>query len=610
MSNFPILQLVPLALRQWRVLVVSILLGLLYYAAIIVVSGASAVIIGGVIAGTRPAELAFNISLMAASVGVAAFLIWAWMVYVHDFAYAILASLRVQMFAGLTRLAPRLVLGGRTGDIGSALMNDVELIERFFSHAIADYVIAAVIVVGGAIVLAQIHPLLGVILIAATGLISTIPFWLARTAERQGMRIRRELGSLTADLVDSIQGMKDLVAFGQFDRFIQRLDRRTVSIGEFQRDYGRRVGLEAGVTDMIQSAAMLAIIGCSAWLVAKGEVAVELYPLAVVLVGACLMPVLAVTQVAREFGDVAASAARTIPIAKAAASVLESTPQRVIEVSEWSIEFDAVRFSYDASRGDALQDVSFRVAQGETVAITGRSGAGKSTCINLLLRLWIADGGTISVGGTDVREWSDEQIREVVATVPQDVYLFNVSILDNIRLGAPSATVEEVEIAAKSAQAHDFISSLPDGYHSLCGERALKLSGGQRQRIAIARAILRNAPILVLDEAASNLDVENEVAIRTAMKAASRGRTTLIVAHRPETVQSADRVIVLDRGRCVQVGSHESLLETAGPYAEIFSSDDGPVGQKDAGLPTVTSKFTELASEAGGLGKRTDDIGR
>lgn len=214
--------------------------------------------------------------------------------------------------------------------------------------------------------------------------------------------------------------------------------------------------------------------------------------------------------------------------------------------------------------------MSFQVKAGETVALVGHSGTGKSTCANLLLRFWDVKDGSISIGPHDIRSFTQKGLRDLIAVVPQEIYLFNTTILDNIRFGKPGAEENDVIRAAKAALAHDFIAALPDGYNTAAGERGAQLSGGQRQRIAIARAFLKKAPILLMDEALSNLDTKNEREVQSAMNALKEGRTTIIIAHRLSTILTADRIVVLRGGKIAQTGTHEALMQSAGYYRELI----------------------------------------
>lgn len=235
-----------------------------------------------------------------------------------------------------------------------------------------------------------------------------------------------------------------------------------------------------------------------------------------------------------------------------------------------SVEFDGVCFAYDTASAAALEAVSFRVAPGSVTALVGPSGAGKTTVARLIPRFWDVQRGAVCVGGVDVREMTPQALMAQVAFVFQDAFLFAGSVADNIRLGRPEATLDQVQAAARAAQAHDFVAALPQGYDTPVGERGVFLSGGQRQRLTIARAILQDRPILVLDEATAFADPENEAAIVQALSALMRGRTVIMVAHRLATIRDADQILVFERGRLVEAGRHDELLPRAGLYARLW----------------------------------------
>jgi permease and ATP-binding protein of yersiniabactin-iron ABC transporter len=274
---------------------------------------------------------------------------------------------------------------------------------------------------------------------------------------------------------------------------------------------------------------------------------------------------------------------------------LPEVPAPGRQPADASVVFEHVSFSYEKADIPALQDVSFTAAPGTITALVGPSGAGKSTVARLIPRFWDVDTGRVRVGGTDVRDMTADTLMQQVAFVFQDTFLFATSIADNIRLGCPDASMDDVIAAARAAQAHDFISALPKGYETRAGERGTFLSGGQRQRITIARAILQNRPILVLDEATAFADPENEAALVRALSALMHGKTVLMVAHRLATIQNADQILVFDQGRLAERGQHDDLLQRHGVYARLWQSgqDAGqwtlPATAGHATIPSHTS---------------------
>jgi ABC-type transport system involved in Fe-S cluster assembly fused permease/ATPase subunit len=257
-------------------------------------------------------------------------------------------------------------------------------------------------------------------------------------------------------------------------------------------------------------------------------------------------------------------------------NLLEASPEiedrpgaKPLQIKPARIEFNKVCFSYNDDR-EILQDVSFTIPEGSKLGVVGASGAGKSTLSRLLFRFYDVKSGEISIDGMDIRDVTQESLRKMIGIVPQDTVLFNDSIFYNIQYARPEASKEEVLEAARMANLHDFISALPEGYDTLVGERGLKLSGGEKQRVAIARVILKKPPILVFDEATSSLDSESEKAILSSLKQISQHHTTLVIAHRLSTIVDADRIIVMDNGKIIESGTHQSLLDSNGKYAAMW----------------------------------------
>lgn len=252
------------------------------------------------------------------------------------------------------------------------------------------------------------------------------------------------------------------------------------------------------------------------------------------------------------------------------------------------IEFKNVYFGYKAYN-PVLKDVSFSIKQGEMIGIVGHSGVGKSTLINLVMRLYDATSGQVLIDGTDVRDISQNSLRSQVGVVLQETYLFNGTVLDNIRYAKPDATFEEIVNAAKTANCHDFITRMPDGYNTVVGERGYNLSGGERQRIAIARAILHDPKILILDEATASLDTQTEKQIQDALDRLIKGRTTIAIAHRLSTLSNADRLIVLKKGRVAEIGTHTELLQSKGVYYELVMAQNQTARLRKSETPALAT---------------------
>lgn len=576
----PIQSLLPLVRAKRGLFVWSLVAGLCNQVAAIGAAALSAYLVGQAATGASVATMVPTLGGLAVTVVVAAGARWWHMWVAHEFAYSLLAILRVRVFEGLTRLAPRYLLGRRSGEIAAAAMSDVEITERFYTHTIADYLIAAMVTAGALIALGLLDARLALAIAPVAVLLATVPTWLGKRAARQGKSLRGQLGVLNAEVVDGVQGMRELVAFGQGRSYHRRLLSRTRAVQGAQLRYGTRAGAETAATDLLLTLGMIIVLVLSAGLASSGALARPLFPVAVLLSAYALVPLADVTQTARELGQIRASAQRVFHIVDHPPAIIDTATAAPPTPTRWDVQFRNVHFRYAADREEVLAGVSFTVSQGERVALVGHSGAGKSTCMNLLLRFWDPDAGQVLLGGVDLREYPQQAVRDRVALVPQEVYLFNTTIRENIRLGRPEATDVEVEAVARLAVAHEFITTdLPKGYNTVCGERGVELSGGQRQRIAIARALLRDAPVMIMDEAVSNLDAVNEQTLQTAMTTAARGRTTLLIAHRLSTIRSADRIVVLQAGRVVETGIHDELAAAGGTYATLITSQcDGLIG--------------------------------
>jgi ATP-binding cassette, subfamily C, bacterial CydC len=568
--------LLPLIKGDRRVkLLLTLCSGILAQGGTLATMATLAFIAGRAIGGGAPESLVPAFILLSIVVPVAAGGRW-WQAHIsHDFAFALIGDLQLGIYDGLERAAPAAIPGKQTGELASIATGDAELMEMFYAHTLADYVGAVIVPLAALVGLAFIHPLAALTLAPFLLLVASVPAWLSRRAGRQGEKVLGELGQLNAETVEFIQGQRELALFGRSLDALAKLMARTATLGAAQRRYGSRAGLEYAAIDVLTALAVLAAFLVGLFLVERGELSLALLPLVIILSGGALTPIAEVTQTARKLGELKAGARRILDIFHQKPQIIDKGTHPL--PSDTTIRFEGVGFGYGGQRGTVLSGFDCAIQPGETVALVGHSGAGKSTVANLMMRFWDTGQGRITIGGVDIRDLPVAVLRGFVAYVAQDIHLFNRSIADNIRLGRPDATDAEVECAARLAQAHGFIAALPQGYDTLCGERGARLSGGQRQRIAIARALLTKAPILLLDEASSNLDTENERAFQKALSGIrSEGRTVVMIAHRPSTIQSADRILVLNAGRLVETGSHAALAVPGTHYSQLMTLEDTP----------------------------------
>jgi len=567
-------------IRPWRrQLAITVSCGVGRVIAFIGVGVLGALIIAAVRANAPSLLL---VVLLIAAAPVTGLLHWLESFLAHDMAYRLLAVMRVDLYRKLDALAPAYLLKRRSGDLVALATQDVETIEYFYAHTVAPAFVAVLIPGAVLVTLAVVAWPLALALLPFLAYAAGSPVLGRRRIDGLASTARRALGELGAHATETIQGLSELIAF---DATTRRRDEFMACVRQYQamrlvllHDLTRQtVGLEVAT-----GLGGLAVAAVGAFLVMHGWMAPTMLPLLVLVSIAAFLPVSEIAQVGRQLADTIASTRRlhvvhSEPVVITDGPVIPAAPR-----GGSTVRFEHVRFTYPGRQRPALADADFDVPAGATVALVGPSGAGKTTIANLLLRFWDPEQGAIRLDGVDLRELTLDGLRGRIALVAQDTYLFNDTLEANVRLAKPDATRQDIEIALRQAALAEFVAELPDGLRTRVGERGVQLSGGQRQRIAIARAFLKDAPILVLDEATSHLDTISEQLVRSALSALMVNRTTIVVAHRLSTIQAADVILVLNAGRVIEAGTHAELSARRGFYARLVEHQTAGVAERQA----------------------------
>ncbi len=550
----------------WQ-LAITVLCGILRVVAFIGVSVLGALVLGAV-RQHAPTDLLVAALLLVAPL--AGLLHWLESWIAHAMAYALLAEMRIDLFRKLDALAPAYLLRRRSGDLVALATQDVETVEYFFAHTIAPAIVAALVPAAVLLTLGWIAWPLAVGLAPFLIYAGASPILGRQRIDQLASAARGALGAISAYTTETIQGLSEVVVFGAAGR---RRDGFMAAVRAYQ---GLRLSLlhdlsfQASALDAATGLGSLTVAALGAVLVTHGMLPANALPLVTLISVAAFLPVSEIAQVGRQLADTIASTRRLAVVHAEPVVITDGTLTPPVRTGGSEVTLDRVDFTYPGRNVKAVAGLSFVMPAGATVALVGPSGAGKTTVANLLLRFWDPDSGSIRLDDLDLRDLTLDGLRGRIALVAQDTYLFNDTLEANVRLARPDATTEQVALALSRAALSDFVAELPEGLATRVGERGVQLSGGQRQRIAIARAFLKDAPLLILDEATSHLDTISEQAVRAALDTLMANRTTVVVAHRLSTIRAADLIIVLGNGKRVELGTHESLL---GPRRNLCAID-------------------------------------
>jgi ATP-binding cassette subfamily C protein CydCD len=595
----------------------TFLFGITRVASLIGVGVLSALIVAAVKAGNPYGGLLLALAVAAPLAGV---LHWLESWFAHDFAFKLLAEMRERLFDKLEQLAPAYLLHRRSGDLAAMATQDVETVESFYAHTLAPALVAILVPAAVLTTLLMFAWSMAAALLPFLAIVVVSPFLMRHRLDSTGSRAREALGELNAFAVDSIQGLAEIVAFEHAERrgdaFMDLIGRvRTLRLA-FYRD----LTVQAVALEVATGLGGLAMIVTGAALVTGGELDAGLLPLLTLLAMAAFMPISEIAHIGRQLADTLGAVRRlyavenepvavadgpgvpsaTVPTAvkvptaavhtamESSATESSATEPSAIKRTGAELVLENVSFTYDGRETPALSDVSLTIPAGATVALVGPSGAGKTTLAHLLVRFWDPATGRILMDGHNLADYELDDLRQRVALVAQDTYLFNQTLAQNIRIAKPGADAAALDDAASRASLAEVIGNLPLGLDTSAGERGLRLSGGQRQRVAIARAFLKDAPVLILDEATSHLDAVNERAVRSALDDLMHERTTVVIAHRLSTVRDADLIVVMQDGRIVEQGQHDNLAASGGLYARLVTRQMSGVSRATGPLAEET----------------------
>ncbi len=492
----------------------------------------------------------------------------------HMMGVRIEADIREDLFAHLQDLSFSFFDKNRTGQLMSRVTTDLFEISELSHHGPEDLFISAVTLIGAFLVMLSIRWELALVVFAAVPLFAVYTVFMRGRMVRASRQVKQTMAGINAELESSLSGMRTAKAFANENQEIGKFAASNDRFRVAKRDYYRYMGCYHGGLEFTLGILPVLVITAGGALIMQGKMDyVDLVTFSL-YVTTFVTPIRKLSAFVEQFLNGMAGFSRFMELMAVEPEVEDAPDARDLGPVTGDIDIKDVSFRYEPDSEDVLSHISLRIPHGQTVAVVGPSGGGKSTLCQLIPRFYDVTEGSISVDGTDVRKLTQRSLRQAIGIVQQDVFLFAGTVFENIAYGKPGASLEEVMEAARRAEIYDDIMAMPKGFDTYVGERGVMLSGGQKQRISIARIFLKNPPILILDEATSALDSVTEHAIQAAFDELARGRTTLIIAHRLSTIRSAGRILVVDDNRILEEGSHDELLARDGAYAKLYRAQN------------------------------------